>query len=153
EDEDQGEGKRLTRAGLVFGTPEYMSPEQARGAPVDRRADLYSLGMIGYEMLCGRSAFRADDMMAILTAQMADDPPPLPESVPAPLSGLIYRLLEKDPGLRPQSADELFEELTVLAGRLGFAMPTPKTGAARRFFAAHQLPFGTTAMASIRALS
>ncbi len=152
--ESPSEAQRLTQAGLVFGTPEYMSPEQARGAQVDHRTDLYSLGMIGYEMLAGRSAFRAGDMMAILTAQMADPPPPLPDSVPEPLSRVIYSLLEKDPKARPQSAEELFEQLLQVSERTSYSMPAPRTAATRRFFpGGGPMSLGSTAMASIRALS
>jgi len=155
--EEPAEGQaRLTRAGLVFGTPEYMSPEQARGALVDHRTDLYALGMIAYEMLAGRSAFRADDLMAILTAQMADPPPPLPATVPPPLAIVILSLLEKDPAKRPQTAQATMERLALVAKELSLPMPVPRSAAASQLDIFHMQPkvsIATTALNSIRSLS
>jgi eukaryotic-like serine/threonine-protein kinase len=155
--EEPAEGQaRLTRAGLVFGTPEYMSPEQARGALVDHRTDLYALGMIAYEMLAGRSAFRADDLMAILTAQMADPPPPLPTTVPPPLAIVILSLLEKSPEKRPQTAQATMERLALVAKELGLPMPVPRSAAASQLDIFHMQPkvsIATTALNSIRSLS
>jgi serine/threonine protein kinase len=155
--EEPAEGQaRLTRVGLVFGTPEYMSPEQARGALVDHRTDLYALGMIAYEMLAGRSAFRADDLMAILTAQMADPPPPLPGTVPPPFAIVILSLLEKDPAKRPQTAQGTMERLALVAKELGWAMPVPRSAAASQLDIFHALQpkvsIATTALNSIRSL-
>lgn len=155
--EEPAEGQaRLTRAGLVFGTPEYMSPEQARGSLVDHRTDLYALGMIAYEMCAGRSAFRADDLMAILTAQMADPPPPLPAVVPPPFAIVILQLLEKDPARRPQTAQATMERLALVAKELGWAMPVPRSAAASQLDIFHMQPkisIATTALNSIRTLS
>ena len=69
-------GSRLTRAGIVFGTPHYMCPEQAGGQTVDHRADIYALGIILYEMLTGRVPFEADTYMGVLTKHMFVAPPP-----------------------------------------------------------------------------
>ena len=155
--EEPAEGQaRLTRAGLVFGTPEYMSPEQARGSLVDHRTDLYALGMIAYEMCAGRSAFRADDLMAILTAQMADPPPPLPAVVPPPFAIIILQLLEKDPARRPQTAQATMERLALVAKELGWSMPVPRSAAASQLDIFHMQPkisIATTALNSIRTLS
>jgi serine/threonine-protein kinase len=97
----------LTRAGTVFGTPEYMAPEQAQGSPADARADLYTLGMILYEMLSGTTAFKDDELVVVLTRQMTAAPPPLPADVEPAVVSLVMKLLKKDPGQRVQSADEL----------------------------------------------
>lgn len=122
----------LTRVGMVFGTPEYMSPEQARGAVVDARSDLYSLGMIFYEMLVGHTAFAGDDLMAVLTAQMADAPPALSDDLPLEIRQLVARLLEKETERRPQTADLLAEELVLVADKLSYFMPLARTSAGTR---------------------
>ena len=113
--EDMKGQPALTQLGSVFGTPEYMSPEQAMGQPVDKRTDLYSLGVMLHEMLSGQGApFCGDDMIATLTAQMTRPPPPLPASVPAELAAITLRLLGKRPEERPASADEVVAELDQL---------------------------------------
>lgn len=132
-DDEQREGAgRLTRAGALFGTPAYMSPEQARGQTVDARADLYALGLIGYEMLSGRRAFDGEDVMAVLTAQLNDRPEPLSSSVPPALAQLIFRLLEKDPDKRPASAQELGEVLHQISEMMDYSLPPPRTSAGTR---------------------
>jgi len=110
------EGKRLTRAGSVFGTPHYMSPEQAAGIPVDQRTDIYSLGVILYEMSCGRVPFDADNFMGILTQHMYKAPIPLREILPpdqmAPgLEAIVMRCLSKKAELRYGSMQELVRDL------------------------------------------
>ncbi len=110
-DESSEDQPVLTQAGAVFGTPEYMSPEQAKGEPVDTRSDLYTLGMILYEMLSGTTAFVAEELIVILTRHLTEPPPPLPSRVPEPLRALVENLLEKDPEKRIQSAAELADTL------------------------------------------
>lgn len=129
-DEEHQEG--LTRAGLVFGTPEYMSPEQAMGNEADARSDLYGVGMLLYEMLAGSSPFREEDVTAMLTAQIKQPPPPLSEDIPSEVRDVVMRLLSKDPDERPQSADELAEELFQIAEGLGWALPSPRTSTGTR---------------------
>jgi len=108
----------LTRAGRSVGTPAYMSPEQARGDEVDARTDLWSLGVVLYEMLSGHLPFPGDHEQAVIHAILNDDPTPLadrcPELPPA-LGRLVRRTLEKDPGDRHQSASELAEALRLVA--------------------------------------
>jgi serine/threonine protein kinase len=113
------EGHKTT-VGLIFGTPAYMSPEQAAGMEADSRADLYSLGIIMYQMLAGRLPFEADDPVALCRMQVGRDPDPLPGHVPPVLSGVVQRLLMKDRDERFSSATELIVTLenvwTLLGG-------------------------------------
>ncbi len=114
-----------TLAGAVFGTPEYMSPEAARGTEVDFRADIYSLGVILFDMLCGRPPFEAQAAADVLAMQIRDAPPS-PRSI-APqyeiteeVEGLIFRAMQKNPKDRYQSMDELRENLQECYGSVGF---------------------------------
>jgi len=104
----------LTRSGTIAGTPQFMSPEQARGESVDARSDLFSLGAVLYAMLTGRSPFRADSTLAVLK-RVCDDPPrPIREvnpDVPDWLAVLITRLLAKNPDDRPASAQQVADQL------------------------------------------
>ena len=104
----------MTRWGIIAGTPQYMSPEQARGEPLDGRSDLFSLGCVLYEMATGVSPFRADSTMATLR-RLIDDPPPamasLNPELPPWFIGIVDRLLEKDPSRRFGSAKEVSELL------------------------------------------
>ena len=104
-DSDDG-NRNVTRAGLVFGTPLYMSPEQATGSNVDARADLYSTGVILYEMLAGKPPFDHDDPVALIRMQVSVDPPRLDTSVPPRLAKIVYKLLAKDRAQRYSSAAE-----------------------------------------------
>ncbi|WP_394850177.1 protein kinase [Pendulispora brunnea] len=112
----------MTVAGGIVGTPGYMAPEQIRGElTIDVRSDLFALGCILFEVLGGRPAFAAQDMLALMFKVLMDDPPPLrtvcPE-LPAGLERLIHRLLAKHPAQRPQSAAEVEAELRNLEGEL-----------------------------------
>ena len=98
--------RNMTKAGLVFGTPAYMSPEQAMGQQADARADLYSVGILLWEMLVGAQPFTADDPVALVRMQVSKDPPPLPESVPAMLQPIVSRLLAKQREERYDSATQ-----------------------------------------------
>jgi serine/threonine-protein kinase len=84
-----------TAVGALIGTPLYMSPEQARGQPVDQRADIYSLGLMLHEMLTGEPCFPANNPFKVLERQIRDPAPPLPEAVPSPLRELIAQMLQK----------------------------------------------------------
>ena len=121
----------LTKLGTIFGTPEYMAPEQAQGLAVDGRADLYTLGLILYEMLEGRSPFRNAELVVVLTQQITMDPPPLPESISQGTRELVTALLKKDPSARPQRAAEVRERLDRLLEsppKSEEALTPPKSG-------------------------
>ena len=112
-------GPGVTRDGLFVGTPNYASPEQADMTHVDGRSDLYSLGVVLFEMVTGRRPFEADTTLKILTLHR-EAAPPAPEDIrpgiSSDLSSLILRCLEKDPGQRYQSAGELRTALEQLHG-------------------------------------
>jgi serine/threonine protein kinase len=114
---ERGESERpITAMGAVFGTPEYMSPEQAAGQRVDERSDLYSLGTLLYRMLSGRTPFMGDEINAVLMMQITQPPPPLPDSVPSEVARLIADLLEKDPEKRIQTAGAVVQRVLDLLG-------------------------------------
>jgi eukaryotic-like serine/threonine-protein kinase len=125
----------LTQIGTVFGTPEYMSPEQARGELVDARADIYTVGVILYEMLSGVSPFKDEDLVVVLTRHLTADPPPLPAGLDPMIQDLVLLLLRKSPAERVQTAAELIEHIDVILGApsssVGFA-GTPSSGPVSR---------------------
>ncbi|MFO0822626.1 MAG: serine/threonine-protein kinase [Gemmataceae bacterium] len=107
----------LTSEGIVVGTPAYMSPEQGRGLPVDGRTDLFSLGIMLYEMTTGELPFRGSNTLALLTALAIDSPQPpakVNPNVPQSLSDFIMQLLEKDPNNRPPTAERVAEDLRAI---------------------------------------
>ena len=97
----------LTDEGAVMGTVGYMSPEQVRGKAADHRADLFSFGVVLYEMLCGKRAFAGASSVEVMNAILKDDLPDLPASVPPALNRIVRRCLEKEPARRFQSAADL----------------------------------------------
>ena len=107
---------KLTKAGAVFGTPHYMSPEQAAGAAIDHRADIYALGVMLYELASGQLPFNADNFMGILTQHMYKAPVPIRELVPSStcppsLEAVILKCLSKKQEARYQSMEELGADL------------------------------------------
>ncbi len=103
----EGNQKRLTATGSIIGTPAYLSPEQAQGKPLDPRTDLYSLGVVLYEMVTGQLPFDADDIASILLQQVNKPPVPpgdLAEDLPRWLENVILRALEKNPEMRYKTA-------------------------------------------------
>jgi serine/threonine protein kinase/Flp pilus assembly protein TadD len=106
--------KGITGAGAMVGTPEYMSPEQAEGKEADERSDIYSLGVIMYEMVSGRLPFEGDSALSIALKHKTDAPPDLRKfntEVPGELVGMILRCMEKDREKRYQRAEEVLLEL------------------------------------------
>ena len=100
-------GNNHTQAGVVFGTPQYMSPEQGRGLPLDARSDLYALGVLAYEMLTGNVPFHDDNPMTVIQMHLRSEVPPMPQSIPQSVQQLVRRALEKDTNRRFQSAGEM----------------------------------------------
>ena len=115
-----------TAVGVVMGTPAYMSPEQVAGRPVDHRTDLFSLGVLLYEMASGGRPFEGASSAELASAILRDTPRPLGEirtDLPPDLARLICRGLEKDPALRIQTAREVFTELQALRSESGSMAP------------------------------
>jgi serine/threonine-protein kinase len=111
----------ITKVGMVFGTPEYMSPEQALGQAVDGRADLYALGVMLFEMLAGVRPFSSKSQVGILGQQLGQAPPKVADRspgirIPAQVEQIIQKLLAKELGERYQKADEVGEAIGVLLG-------------------------------------
>ena len=130
----------LTQAGMVYGTPEYMAPEQALGQPVDARADLYALGIIMYEMLTGHRPFEAESKVALLGMQVTAPVPAMivkcPDcNVPLEVEVLVARLLTKEATDRIGDAREVIEAITNLLSQLSNSglidakfLPPPPSG-------------------------
>lgn len=97
--------------GMVVGTVNYMSPEQASGKPVDHRSDQFSFGLILYEMAAGKKAFEKRESVLTLSAILTEDPPPIEAKIPPPLRWIIDRCLAKEPEGRYESTRDLYQEL------------------------------------------
>jgi serine/threonine-protein kinase len=115
--ETGGPGRKLTKTGMIFGTPEYMSPEQGAGKPLDHRVDIYALGIILYELLTGRVPFMGDTFMGILTQHMFEQVPPLKTfnprcNVPDEVERIVFRAVAKDPDERYRSMEEFAGDLS-----------------------------------------
>jgi serine/threonine protein kinase len=121
----QTEGPKLTTQGLVVGTPEYMSPEQGRGEALDARADLYSIGIILYQLLVGHVPFEAESALGVVLKHVTDDPVRPSERAPGidpRLEAICMKAIRKSPADRYQSAREMRSDLrAVLHG----SMPAP----------------------------
>jgi serine/threonine protein kinase len=115
---DLNDGVKLTQAGMAFGTPIYMAPEQALGNPMDGRADLYAAAVMGYEMLCGQPPFYSDDKLEVMSMHTARPVPPMRQRmvrggrpVPSSIERLVVRGLTKKPSDRYASAEEFLAEV------------------------------------------
>jgi len=120
-------GAPYTQAGAILGTSGYMSPEQALGQPVDARSDVFSMGVVFYEILAGCQAFSGTSEWSVMNAIVHDDPVPVqvvrPE-VPTSVAQIVGRCLEKDPARRYPSAVELFADLERLTSAPATARPS-----------------------------
>ncbi|MFV8782448.1 protein kinase domain-containing protein [Microbulbifer sp. SA54] len=117
---------RMTNTGMVVGTPHYMSPEQARGAAVDGRADLYSLGVVFYEMLTSAVPYQAEEAVAIAIKHLTDPIPRLPARHSL-YQGLIDRFLAKDPEQRFQRGLDVVDAIDQLLAAIDGKTPTTPT--------------------------
>jgi len=118
---DETDAPRLTQTGMIFGTPEYMSPEQAQGHPPDHRVDVYAVGCIMYHMLTGQVPFTADSFMGILTKHLLE--PPVPprkrrpdQDIPADVEAVCLKAMEKDRDKRFADMNELYRALGAAGG-------------------------------------
>ena len=115
---DLNDGVKLTQAGMAFGTPIYMAPEQALGNPMDGRADLYAAAVMGYEMLCGQPPFYSNDKLEVMSMHTARPVPPMRQRmvrggrpVPSSIERLVARGLTKKPNDRYATAEEFLAEV------------------------------------------
>ena len=117
---EEGAADRLTRTGMIIGTPQYMSPEQAKGEPLDGRSDQYSFGVVLHHLLSGSSPFDAPSIMVVLVRQVQEPPPPLPQLVPPPMAAVVLKAMEKRP-------EERFPDVAAMSralqGAAGLSMP------------------------------
>ena len=117
-----GARQGLTMPGTVLGTATYLSPEQAQGAEVDFRTDVYSLGMVLYEMLAGKPPFTGDSPVAVAYQQLSQTAPPPSthnDEVPPALDAIVMRAMSKDPDERQATAEEIREELLAIERAVG----------------------------------
>jgi len=118
---DEG-GRKLTKTGMLFGTPEYMSPEQARGENVDHRVDVYAMGCILFQLVTGKVPFEADNFMGVLSLHLTEPPPSIPVEVfdrigaPARSPRVIDKALQKDRDQRWSSILELANAVRQVSG-------------------------------------
>ncbi|HEV8610105.1 MAG TPA: protein kinase [Thermoanaerobaculia bacterium] len=114
------EDRGMTATGTVIGTPDYMSPEQARGLALDYRSDIYSTGVVLYEVFTGSLPFEGDSPLAVVLKHV-NDAPPLPQSknprIDPKIAAIVMKSIEKDPGARFQNVGELYEALAKVTAR------------------------------------
>jgi serine/threonine protein kinase len=137
----------ITKAGMLMGTPQYMSPEQARGEKVDERTDVFSLGVLLYEMVTGRAPFAGTTPSEVIAAVLRDEPPPLSEYIPdAPpeLERIISNALRKDRGVRYQTVQYLLTDLKEFKQRIEFG-----TGPIRTVHSTRKSPIIAAAAAAL----
>lgn len=114
----------LTATGQVMGTAHYLAPEVARGETATPQSDLYALGVVGYECLAGWRPFDGKNQIAVATAHLREQAPPLPETIPEEIRSVIFQALEKNPTVRPESCEAFASLLEgLLRGRRGTGAP------------------------------
>jgi len=146
ENESSSAGITTTGAGMLMGTPQYMSPEQASALPVDSRSDIYSLGLILYELVTGHPTFQGETPSMVIAAQIHQSPPPMitpagVAPVPPELEAIVMRMLLKRPQDRPQSMTEV---LTALDHVIHGTSPTTVPAAAALVSPATTAPLTVT---------
>jgi tRNA A-37 threonylcarbamoyl transferase component Bud32 len=130
------DGRKLTRTGMLFGTPEYMSPEQARGETADHRVDVYAMGCILFQLITTRVPFEAENFMGVLSLHLTEPPPAIPDEVfdrigaPRALAQVIDKALEKQREQRYQSIDDMANAVRVACGDPPVSRTTEVTRAA-----------------------
>ncbi len=153
--EPDPDARGLSQVGVVLGTPEYLSPEQAMGQPLDGRSDVYSLGVLAYRMLTGQLPFQGPNARDYLLQHVSAAPRPLLQLAPQvasqpELSAMVMRALAKDPRARPQSAQEL---VRALEPRAPPRIPTPLLPQVPRGASVSQQIFDERTEPALRALS
>lgn len=147
------ESSGLTMAGHAVGTPKYMSPEQWRGLPLDRRSDVYSLGVTFFEILCGRAPFEGEHPLEVLRAAAETEPPKprsLNKDLPLDLETILLKALEKEPNARYDSAKALAQDFDrYLEGEPISARPPSLADRGRRWFRRNKLAGGIAAVSLI----
>ncbi len=122
------EGMALTQTGQVMGTPQYISPEQARGTTATPASDVYALGVVAFECLAGRRPFVADTPIATALAHLREPVPPLPPEVPADLAAVVRKAMSKEPGDRYADGAAFAVALRDPATAATAIVPPPDTG-------------------------
>src|SRR5579864_6391678 len=122
-------GDGMTRTGTMMGTMEYMSPEQAQAKELDARSDIFTLGLICYELLTGKTPYHADSVVASLLKRVQERAVPASDwdaSIPQPVSELVSRCLERDPADRWQSAQEVLDRIDEIQGKRPMSVLTSR---------------------------